>query len=204
MNFLDWPALPIFQGCKARRRPSSTRAFIARVPSPAGRILYVCASLFLAGCAVTSTPPRLVLSAETALNRDGSGASLSVVVRTYQLRDRRAFDRLGFDVFGGGRSDAEIFGAELLSSQEFVLTPGARLSDALPLHAEARYVGIVGLFMQPDGELWRGLVDAQATRKLGLQVRLQECYLRIESPAPLKIPGQTEGRTPSCPAGRPS
>lgn len=152
----------------------------------------------LGACASTSQPLHIQASADAVINRDAAGAPLSVVIRSYQLNDRQAFDRLAFDALAGARPEAALLDKTLVTQQEFVLTPGATVSIPLSLSPETRFLGIAGLFLKPDAQAWRALVDAQSIRRHGLRLVVRDCYLVVETPAPLPIPGQTAGRLPEC------
>lgn len=174
-------------------------------PAPARRLVCGWAILLgafaIGGCASAPPAPRIHARADAVINRDAGGAPLSVVVRTYQLSDRKGFDRLGLDLIASGKAESELLGDQLLSQQEFVLTPGAMQEEPLALAKEARYVGIVGFFLRPDAQAWRLLLDAAEVKKQGLRFAVRDCYLVGEMPAALAIPGHNGERKPQCDAG---
>jgi len=176
-------------------------------------------------------PPSMVIRATAAasLNPDPAGHPLSVQVQVYQLKEPGEFARLGFGEAAGGRPGSELLGADFLARREFTLDPGAGLEATEPLLAETRWVGVVALFRQPDPHHWRGLVrlappaPAPAPKPRGwlkrkltrkppppppppapeLAFALQDCWLRVLSPAPEPIPGQPEPFRPQCGGGPP-
>lgn len=163
--------------------------------------LALAVTLAIAGCG-TPRPPLFQAQATQHVNRDVSGAPLSVVVRAYQLSDRQAFDRLGLDSIAGGKPEADALGEQLLTLHEWVLTPGGSIETALPLAPHARYVGLIGFFVQPDAQRWRLLADATAIRRHGLRIEARDCHLVMTSPAPLDIPGQSADHQMDC--GKPA
>lgn len=179
--------------------PTPTHS-LTRIPALvalSARRWLILATLAICGCA-SPPAPHLHVSADAVINRDSGGAPLSVVVRTYQLSDRKQFDRLALDLVASGRTETEMLGDQLLSQQEFVVTPGTSVDEPFSLAAETRYVGIVGFFLKPDAHAWRLLVNAAEVRKRGLRFAVRDCYLVGESPAALSIPGHGAERKPRC------
>lgn len=156
------------------------------------------AALALGGCA--TRPPSLQIDAVAAptINRDVDGEPLSMVVRLYQLKDRSAFDLLTFDAAARVEDDRELFGDQLVSRREVLLVPGGSRSEVETLAPEARYVGIAGLFREPDSQHWRFLVEVQAIGAKGLRFRVDDCHLTLLEPAALAVPGQQPGHKPRC------
>jgi len=171
-----------------------------------------------------ASPGRFELRAQAApdLNRDADGNPLSVVVRVYQLKEPAAFSRLTFDLAAGARSDAELFDGACLGRTELVLVPGAACTATPELAPDTRYVGLVGLFRQPDPQRWRWLVSlermtppaprpprdwpwkrkAPGPRPLPwLAFTAGACALGRPEPGPEPIPGQPTDGDPACTAG---
>lgn len=162
------------------------------------QILTTAALIMLAAC--TSGPKKFTVKSEADanLNRDTGGKSLSVVVRVYQLRDAKEFQKLTFDTLASGRPESELLGNELLSMSDLILVPGTETSAAEPLVDNAKHVGIVAFFRKPDSHYWRYLFDAETVRKEGLSFRAQDCYLVPVGIKPVAIPGQPENARPEC------
>lgn len=175
--------------------PSPKRAF--RLTQ---RIFTAAALVMLTACA--SGPKKFTVKSEADgnLNRDTGGKSLSVVVRVYQLRDVKEFQKLTFDTLASGRPESELLGNELLSVSDLILVPGTEISATEPLADNAKHVGIVAFFRKPDSHYWRYLFDAETVRKEGLSFRAQDCYLVPVGIKPLPIPGQPENARPECSA----
>jgi type VI secretion system protein VasD len=157
--------------------------------------------------------------ADPAINRGPDGHPLSVVVRCYQLRDRAAFLRLGFDQAASGRPDAELLEGEALGRDELVMVPGRAHTLRPGLVPGTRYVGLVGLFRRPDPEAWRCLFALEAMSPApvsregswkpwrrrsvaarpvpALAFRIRESALEALAPPPEPIPGQVPGPAPA-------
>lgn len=149
----------------------------------------------LQACASAPKTAQYSISGEgdQVLNRDINGKSLSVVVRIYQLSDASEFSRLTFDTLAAGYPEAELLGRSLLAKTDMVLVPGGTYSNSEKLLDETRFIGVVGLFRNPDPHHWRQLVDtrdAKGNRIAGLVFRAQDCYIAIQSSRPLLLPGQ--------------
>ena len=160
------------------------------------------AAILLSGCA---TPPKSIEikgDAEQVLTRDAGGNSLSVAVRLYQLKGSEEFSKLTFDIAANGRPDAELIGADLLEKSEAILVPGGSFSNSVTIREDAKYVGLVAFFRQPDPHYWRFLVDADKVRREGLSFKAKDCYLILKNPKPTPIPGQPIDAPPQCDQGR--
>ncbi|WP_336221488.1 type VI secretion system lipoprotein TssJ [Citrobacter amalonaticus] len=93
----------------------------------------------------------LDVTARQALNTDGlENTSLSqpVMVRIYQLRDRKAFDKMVYQQLLTLGDDAAR--EEILASRSLVVKPGEDASLDMPMDEKAQFVAVVGLFRQPD------------------------------------------------------
>lgn len=93
----------------------------------------------------------LDVTARSELNTDDSeNPSLSqpVMVRVYQLKDRKAFDRIVYQQLVTEGDDAA--GDELLASRSLVVKPGADVSLDMPMEEAAQFVAVVALFRAPD------------------------------------------------------
>lgn len=108
---------------------------------------------------------RLDFIAREALNtdaRENPSSPQPVVVRIYQLRERKTFDSL---VYSQLLTDGDtLLKDDLLASREVVLHPGSAASHTMPMAAEAKFVAVVALFRQPD------LADTRWQQVLGREV----------------------------------
>lgn len=93
----------------------------------------------------------LDFSARESLNSDSrehNPLSQPVMVRVFQLSERKAFDGAVYQQLTGDAADE--LKAELLADRDVVLTPGGDVSLNMPMEKEARFVAVVALFQQPD------------------------------------------------------
>lgn len=93
----------------------------------------------------------LDFTAREALNtdsRESNSLSEPVVVRVYQLKDRKTFDKT---VYQQLLKDGEtILQADLLATRDVVVKPGGDANLNMPMEEGARFVAVVGLFRHPD------------------------------------------------------
>lgn len=93
----------------------------------------------------------LDFTAREALNtdsRESNSLSESVVVRVYQLRDRKTFDKTVYQQLL--KEGDTILKADLLSSRDVVVKPGGDAVLDMPMETDAQFVAVVGLFRHPD------------------------------------------------------
>ncbi|NWA63813.1 type VI secretion system lipoprotein TssJ [Pantoea sp. B9002] len=93
----------------------------------------------------------LDFSARESLNSDSrehNPLSQPVMVRVFQLSERKAFDGAVYQQLTGDAAD--VLRAELLADRDVVLTPGGDVSLNMPMEKEAKFVAVVALFQQPD------------------------------------------------------
>lgn len=132
--------------------------------------------LLLAGCGLTQTigdgtasmvksvfykqvkTLRLDFTARAELNTDEQeNATLSqpVMVRVYQLKDRKLFDKMVYQQLLA--QDDEAVSEEILASRSLVVKPQASVSLDMPMQEQAQFVAVVALFRAPDmaKDSWR-------------------------------------------------
>lgn len=107
---------------------------------------------------------RLDFTAREALNtdsRESNSLSEPVVVRIYQLKARKTFDKT---VYQQLLKDADtILNGDLLTSRDVVLKPGGDASLNMPMEAGAQFVAIAGLFRHPDmvNDSWKLVIPRE-------------------------------------------
>lgn len=104
----------------------------------------------------------LVITARSALNQNGDGVSLPVVLRIYQLRDDRPFSTAAYAQLLSG-SDA--LKAATLCSRDVTLGPGQTLKISEPMGDDANYVGVAAFFRDTTHTEWSVLVPKSQWRK---------------------------------------
>lgn len=95
--------------------------------------------------------------AREALNQDDKGKSLSVVVRVYQLKDRKAFDSASYDDLL--KNDKTLLAQDLLDSYAVIVNPGGAGSLSQPMQEDTKFVAIAVFFREAaiDAD-WRRVV----------------------------------------------
>ncbi|KML60486.1 type VI secretion protein [Burkholderia cepacia] len=98
------------------------------------------------------------LSAREALNPDDAGRATSVVVRVYQLKDRKMFDGASYEDLL--KNDRIVLAQDMQASVASVLNPGASASLTQPMQADTKYVAIVAFYRNPgNGDGWKYVID---------------------------------------------
>lgn len=103
----------------------------------------------------------LDFTAREALNtdsRENNSLSEPVVVRVYQLKDRKTFDKTVYQQLL--QDDASILKDDMLASRNIVVKPGGDASLDMPMEEEAQFVAVVGLFRHPDmtNDTWKQVI----------------------------------------------
>lgn len=106
----------------------------------------------------------LDFTAREALNtdaRENHSLSESVVVRVYQLKDNKIFERTVYQQLLN--EDETVLGEDRLETRDIVIKPGADATLDMPMHAEAKFVAVAGLFRHPDmaKQSWRLVIERE-------------------------------------------
>ncbi len=107
----------------------------------------------------------LDFTAREALNtdtRESHAFSTPVLVRIYQLKEAKTFENALYQQLL--KEGDTLLKDDLLASRDVILKPGGSVSLDMPMETNTRFVGIVGLFRQPDQEknTWKLLLDLAA------------------------------------------
>lgn len=106
----------------------------------------------------------LDFTAREALNtdsRESNTLSEPVVVRVYQLKDRKSFDKA---VYQQLLKDGDtLLKADLLANRDVVVKPGGDASLDMPMEEGAQFVAVVGLFRHPDvvNNTWKQVIKRE-------------------------------------------
>lgn len=119
----------------------------------------------------------LRLYAGDNLNAGDTQRALSLVVRVYQLRERKRFEDASFDVFLDEQRERDVLGDDLLAVTEFLLAPGQRHDVLERLPDAGRHVGVVALFRAPAPTRWRFTFDAAKAVDDGITIGLHACAM---------------------------
>jgi len=134
-------------------------------------------------------PPviQLRLFAGSNLNAGNDKRATAAIVKVYHLRSAQRFDKAPLNAFLDQAGEQAALGADLLSVNEIVLTPGARQSLDEKLSAGTGVIGVVALFRAPAENRWRLAFDAKAAQLPvdGITVGIHACALTTQKSAAL-------------------
>lgn len=138
-------------------------------------LVIVCSSLLLSACGAWQAISDTTVSATKAvfykqvkvlnvdfkardgLNPDEKQKSLSVVVRVYQLKDRKAFDTATYNDLL--KNDKTVLAQDLLDSHAVIVTPGGAASLSQTMQEDTKFVGIAVFFRDATVDVnWRRVV----------------------------------------------
>lgn len=100
----------------------------------------------------------MTIVANAEINPDASGRPSPVVVRVYQLRTAEAFNAAEF--FALFDDEQKVLGQELISRDEFMLTPTEKRTIDVSLTGETRFVGVIAAFRDIRNAQWRTVAAA--------------------------------------------
>ncbi|VWB17437.1 type VI secretion lipoprotein [Burkholderia lata] len=105
----------------------------------------------------------LVIESHSALNQNDQGESLPVVMRVYQLKDAKVFERAAYVELID--DDRVLLSADLLGSQEVTLAPDATMRLSVPMEDDTHIVGIAGFFRDQGGAEWQLTIPKSQWKK---------------------------------------
>jgi type VI secretion system protein VasD len=111
-------------------------------------IILIC---LLSAC--SSAPIKVSINSAEQLNQDQHNNPLPVQVKIYQLQDNNAFLQATFRELW--LQDAETLGNSMLDKQEITINPSSKTKIVLARKKDCRYLGIVAIFLRPQGNNWR-------------------------------------------------
>lgn len=121
-----------------------------------GKIAFLCLCFILLGAWGCSSPRVNVgLSATGNLNLNSFDEPLPVVTRVYQLSDEQAFQKATFEQLW--KNDLMTLGDTLLTKDEIIVDPAAQQTLTYMRHAQARFIGVMAVFRQPEDDQWRDI-----------------------------------------------
>ncbi|MEG0057306.1 type VI secretion system lipoprotein TssJ [Hafnia sp.] len=106
----------------------------------------------------------LDFTAREALNtdaRESNSLSESVVIRVYQLKDRKTFDQTVYpQLLKDGNTALK---TDLLATRDVVLKPGGDANLNMQMEADAQFVAVVGLFRHLDmvNNTWKQVIGRE-------------------------------------------
>jgi type VI secretion system protein VasD len=107
----------------------------------------------------------LDFTAREALNtdtRESNAFSAPVLVRIYQLKEAKTFENALYQQLL--KEGDTLLKDDLLASRDVILKPGGSVSLDMPMETNTRFVGVVGLFRQPEEEknTWKLILGREA------------------------------------------
>ena len=124
--------------------------------------------------AKVKAPMTIFVSADT--NPDPAGRPSPVVVRVYQLKADAAF--AAADFFALFEDDQKVLGSELISRDEFVMTPSEQRRIEVTVAGETRWLGAIAAFRDIRNAQWRVIMPA-SRRSLILTVERAKIGLSL-------------------------
>lgn len=106
----------------------------------------------------------LDFTAREALNtdsRESNSLSEPVVIRVWQLKDRKTFDKTVYQQLL--RDGDTILKADLLATRDVVVKPGGDANLDMPMEEDAQFVAVAGLFRHPDrvNNTWKLVIERE-------------------------------------------
>ncbi len=139
-----------------------------------GRIAGV---LALSSCASPPPPPppavlTLNIVGSAGQNPDPSGQGNSVAVQLYQLASTGKF--LSTDFYSLTGQEAATLGQDVMgASQQFLLTPGQKLTETEPLKPTVTAIGVAVLFRDINHSTWRLTAPVAASGPSVVNLRIR-------------------------------
>ena len=100
----------------------------------------------------------MTMAAGADINPDAGGRPSPIVIRIYQLRTDAAFTSAEF--FALFDDEQKVLGPELISRDEFMVSPSEKRTIDVSLSGETRFVGALAAFRDIRNAQWRGILAA--------------------------------------------
>lgn len=110
---------------------------------------------------------KLRLFAAPTLNGGSDGRPSAAVLKIYHLRSTQRFEQAPFNAFLDPAGEQAALGADLLTTNEVVLTPGVKQELDEKLESGVAAIGVVALFRAPAEGRWRLAFDTSSKQLLG-------------------------------------
>ncbi len=113
------------------------------------------------------------------LNAGNDRRATAAVVKIYHLRNAQRFESAPLSAFLDSAGEQAALGADLLSVNEIVLTPGSRQTLDEKLSDGIGVIGVVALFRAPAENRWRFAFDATDPQlgEAGITLGVHACAL---------------------------
>ena len=145
-------------------------------------VSYLCMITALTACSSlpwVSSPTRIdaQIVASFEINPDANGRPSPLVVRIYELKSISAFNDADF--FKLYDEEVATLGGDLLSREEFELTPGEGREIIHNAHEQTRFFAVVAAFRNIDQASWRASKALKLNSKNSLIVKIDKQSLTI-------------------------
>jgi type VI secretion system protein VasD len=116
----------------------------------------------------------MTVASRADANPDATGQPSPVVLRVYQLKSNAVFSRSEF--FTLFDDEQKVLGSELISRDEFLLTPAENRNLEITLNDDTRFVGAIAAFRDIRHAEWRVLAK---TPLRGLTIVVERARLLL-------------------------
>ncbi|MCD7099857.1 type VI secretion system lipoprotein TssJ [Stenotrophomonas sp. MMGLT7] len=124
------------------------------------------------------------LFAGSNLNAGNDKRPGAVILKIYHLRSVQRFEQAPYSAFLDSAGEQAALGADLLSSSEVVLLPGARHRLDETMSDGSGVLGLVALFRAPAEGRWRLAFDTgNAAAREGITVGVHACAMTTDNAA---------------------
>lgn len=144
-------------------------------------------SLLLNGCAKKKTPPPppppqptiidAVLTGSDELNPDINGRASPIVARVYQLKATGSFDLADFDSLYA--DDKNVLSDDLITKDEYHLSPGETISYKKKPVEDAHYLAIIGAYRNLNNAVWKKTIRIPARETSSLDIQFNRLHIDI-------------------------
>lgn len=112
------------------------------------------------------------------INPDANERPSPLVVRVYELKSKNAFDEADF--FKLYDEEAATLGGDLLTREEFEISPGQGREIVHKADDQARYFGVIAAYRNIEEAHWRAIIPLELNKKNNLLVKLGKQTVTIK------------------------
>jgi type VI secretion system protein VasD len=127
--------------------------------APFVALLLVAANCGKAPVVLTPPPPPpapVTIAVSADVNPNPEGRPSPIVIRIYQLKSDGAFSKVDYEPLF--EDEQKVLGPDLISRQEYTVTPSERRTVELPVTQETKFVGAAASFRDIRNSEWRVLM----------------------------------------------
>lgn len=124
----------------------------------------------------TKIESRILASFE--INPDANGRPSPLVVRVYELKSKNAFDDADF--YKLYDEEAATLGGDLLTREEFEISPGQGREIVHNAHDQAQYFAVVAAFRNIEQAHWRASTALELNKKNSFVIKIGKETVTID------------------------